>query len=250
MAGLWHADTLIIIAATFVLAGFVKGVVGLGLPTVSLAVLTAALGLEEAILLMLIPSFATNLWQGALGGAFVDILRRLWTLLLAACLGIWLGTGILARSDTALLSAVLGVLLCAYASFGLAAPRLPFPGKRERWLSPVIGAVNGVLTGLTGSFVVPGVLYLQVLGLPRDRLTQAMGILFTVSNLALAAALADNRLLSLDSISISSAALAPALLGMALGQWVRHRLPEQQFQRVFFWALLVLGAYIVGKAFL
>ena len=247
---LWHAETLLLIAAIFVLAGFVKGVVGLGLPTVSLGLLTATLGLKEAMALMLIPSFATNVWQGAVGGYFTAAMRRLWTLLVAVCVGTWAGAGLLARSDPVVLSGVLGLLVCTYAVIGLATPKMPSPGKSEGWLSPVIGALNGILTGLTGSYMVPGVLYLQALGLRRDALVQAMGILFTVSTVALAVALAGNQLLSMELGAMSFAALAPALLGMVIGQRVRHGISEKHFRRVFLCALLALGAYIGAEAFL
>ncbi len=245
---LWPAETLALIAAIFVLAGLVKGVVGLGLPIVSLGLLTTVAGLEVAMALMLAPSFATNVWQALQGGAFRALLRRLWTLLLAACLGIWFGAAVLARSDAGLLSGLLGLALVLYALSGLSGFHLPAPGRREVWISPGLGLVNGVMTGLTGSFTVPGVAYLQALGLTRDELIQAMGILFTVSTVALAVALADNRLLSAELGVLSGTALAPAFLGLWLGRWLRYRIPEARFRQVFLVALLLLGAYIVARA--
>jgi uncharacterized membrane protein YfcA len=101
---------------------------------------------------------------------------------------------------------------------------------------------------MTGSFVVPGVMYLQGLGLSRDQLVQAMGITFTASTLALGLALRGNALLSLEQVQMSAAALPPALLGMALGQRIRKNLPETIFRRIFFTALLVLGLYIIANA--
>jgi uncharacterized membrane protein YfcA len=112
----------------------------------------------------------------------------------------------------------------------------------------LLGAVNGILTGMTGSFVVPGVLFLQAIGLSRDQLIQAMGMLFTASTVALAVALQGNHLLTLELGTLSAAALLPAILGMVLGQRVRQSLPEQVFRRVFFIALLILGAYIIASA--
>ena len=50
-------STLSIIIFVFLLAGTVKGVIGLGLPTVSLAILTIAMDLTSAMALLLIPSF-------------------------------------------------------------------------------------------------------------------------------------------------------------------------------------------------
>jgi uncharacterized membrane protein YfcA len=247
---MWPPEVLAVIAATFLLAGLVKGVVGLGLPTVALALLTAALGLKEAMALMVIPAIATNVWQGLTGGAFIIILRRFWTLLAAACIGTWFGAGILARADAGLLSGLLGILLCVYSGMSIAAPQIPPPGRLERSLSPLFGAASGFVTGLTGSFVVPGVLYLQALGLPRDILVQTMGVAFTVSMVTLAAALARHDLLSADLGLLSAAAVVPALLGMVLGGQVRRRLPEQRFRQVLFAALLLLGMYIAGRAFL
>ncbi|MCC6467300.1 MAG: sulfite exporter TauE/SafE family protein [Alphaproteobacteria bacterium] len=241
---MWTPETLAFVAGTFFLAGLVKGVIGLGLPTISLALLTVAVGLKDALGLLLVPSFVTNLWQGAVGGALGPILRRLWPLLAAVCAGTWFGVGILARGEAALLSALLGVLLCAYAALSLAQFRVPPPGRYEAAVGLLVGAINGVLTGMTGSFVVPGVFYLQALGLKRDVLVQAMGVLFAVSSIALAVALSDRRLLSADVAWVSLAALLPALAGMALGQFLRRYLSEAGFRRVFLLSLFALGAWI------
>ena len=239
---------LLAIAATFLLAGTVKGVIGLGLPTVSLALLTVTLGLHQAMALLLIPSFATNLWQALVGGNGRVILRRIWPFLLLATVTVPLGALALTRVDLAWLSGLLGVLLIVYAVAGLTGFRLAVAARHEAWAGPLVGAVNGVLTGMTGAFAVPGVFFLQAIGLPRDLLVQAMGMLFTVSTLALAGALQANALLSAELGVLSVAAVVPAIAGMATGQWLRRRLSEAAFRRVFFAALLALGGYIVARA--
>ena len=237
-----------LVSVTFLVAGIVKGVIGLGLPTVSLALLTATLGLKEAMALMLIPSLVTNLWQAFVGGAFAAIVRRFWTLLLAVCIGVVLGAQLLSRSDNTFLSGVLGILLSIYSGLSLMTPQISSPGRWESWLSPTIGAVNGVITGLTGSFVVPGVPYLQALGLPRELLIQAMGILFTVSTLALAIALTGHSLLPRELGVLSLAGLVPAFLGVLSGQRLRRRVREERFRHIFFIGLMVLGAYMTVRA--
>jgi uncharacterized membrane protein YfcA len=247
---MWTTETLLIVGGTFLLAGFVKGVIGLGVPTVSLALLTVTLGMKPAMALLLLPSLVTNLWQAFAAGNFLAIVKRTWTLLVAMCLATWAGVHLLTRTDTVVLSVLLGALLCAYAGLGLARPQIPQPGRHETWLSPVVGVINGVLTGLTGSFVVPGVPYLQALGLGRDALVQAMGIMFTVSTVALAVSLSGQSLLPGDLWLMSLAAVLPALLGMVLGQSVRQGLSEVVFRRVFFISLVLLGLYIVASALL
>ncbi len=238
--------TVLAIIATFALAGTVKGVIGLGLPTVSLGLLVVAIDLPSAMALLLVPSFVTNFWQAAVGGNAGAIARRLWLFMAMAAITVWLGASALTRVDPSLLTALLGTLLIAYGTFSLAGLRITIPTHRELWLGTLLGSANGVLTGMTGSFVVPGVLFLQALGLPRDMLIQAMGMLFTVSTVALALALQGNNLLTMELGAYSLAGLLPALAGMVLGQRIRQRLSEQMFRRVFFLALLVLGGYIVA----
>ena len=238
---------LIIIAATFVVAGLVKGVIGLGLPTITLAVLTVGLDLPQAMALLLIPSFVTNLWQGIFGGNFILILRRLWPFLVPAVLLVWLGGKIFTEVDHRLMTLLLGVLLAIYAALNLAGVRLTLSRAQETWVGPVLGAANGVLTGMTGSFVMPGVMFLQAIGLSRDILVQAMGVLFTLSTVALAVSLHGGGMLSADLGLVSVAGVVPALIGMVLGQQVRKRLSEALFRKVFFWVLLALGLYIIAN---
>lgn len=240
--------SLAAIAATFLLAGCVKGVVGFGLPTVSLALLTIAFGLPQAMALMLVPAFVTNVWQAVAGGGAIAVFRRIWPFLLMAGVTVWIGALALTRVDVQLLSAMLGLLLVVYAVVSLGGIRLSLSARQEVWAGPLLGTVNGVLTGMTGSYVVPGVMFLQGIGLPRDRLVQAMGMLFLVSTLALGLALGGNDFLSAELGLASTAALVPALVGMALGQSLRRRLPEQRFRQIFFVALLLLGGYIVAGA--
>ena len=247
---MWDPQILIIVSAVFLLAGCVKGVIGMGLPVVSVGLLAAFLGPKEAIALMLVPSFLTNVWQSVVGGSFVVLMRRLWTLLLAVCVGVWFGAAVLAAADAVVISGALGLLLCLYAGIGLLTPQVPTPGRREVWLSPVVGAVNGVLTGITGTFAFPGVPYLQALGLPRDVFIQAMGILFTISTVALAVALGGHGLLPAELGLLSTIAIVPAFAGMVGGQWIRRGIPEPLFRKVILVCLLVLGLYLVARAVL
>jgi len=242
--------SVIVIAATFLLAGTVKGVIGLGLPTLSLGLLTAALDLTTAMALLIIPSFITNLWQAIDGGNTRELLRRLWPFLLMAAITVWPGAMALTRLDLALLSILLGGLLVSYSLLSMVGFHLSITSRSEAWTGPVFGTVNGILTGMTGSFVVPGVMYLQSIGLPRDMLIQAMGILFTASTLALAFALHTNKLLTPELGLVSAMAVVPAAVGMVAGQRIRRKLPEALFRRIFFIAILSLGVCIILKTLL
>jgi len=241
--------SILVVLGTFLLAGTVKGIIGLGLPTVSLALLTVAIGLPDAMALILVPSFVTNLWQALTGGNGRAIFRRYWLFLLSAGATVWLGVWVLTRVDINWLSALLGALIVVYAVVALAGFKLTLTETQETRLGPLVGAANGLLTGMTGAFVVPGVFYLQSIGLSRDMLIQSMGMLFTVSTLALGISLQANHLLTVELGQMSVIALLPAIIGMIIGQRIRRKLPEKHFKRIFFISLLILGVYILVNTF-
>lgn len=242
---MFEPSTLAAIFCTFLIAGTVKGIVGLGLPTVSLGLLVVAFDLPTAMVLLLVPSFATNLWQALIGGNFSLILQRIWPFLIFATITVWIGALALRAVDLNYLSALLGILLLIYSALGLAGKKFSIDAKREIWAGPLLGLINGIFTGMTGSFAVPSVMYIQAIGLPRNQLVQAMGMLFAVSTIALAASMQGNNFIDSELGMLSVLALAPALLGMVLGQKIRRKMSEELFRRVFFNALLLLGGYIV-----
>ena len=243
-------DPLIITASAgvFLLAGLIKGVIGLGLPTVSLGLLVGIFDLTTAITLMLVPSFVTNIWQATLGGHAIVITRRIWPFLLMVILTISLGASTLSWVPLPLLSVLLGGLLVLYAALSLAGLHLRLSHRQERWLGPLCGGINGALTGMTGSFVVPGVMYLQAVGFTRDELVQAMGILFTVSTLVLALALQNEQIFTWELGIISAVATLPAVVGMFIGQYLRGKLSQGRFRQLFSGAVLALGGYVTINA--
>jgi len=235
--------------AVFVLAGFVKGVIGMGLPTVAMGLLSVTMAPAQAAALLVLPSLVTNLWQ-IFGPGWWALVRRMATMLAGVCLGIAAGAGWLTGQGggSARVTAALGVALVAYALLGLLKVRLHVPAQHERWLSPVVGLATGLVTAASGVFVIPAVPYLNALGLEKEDLVRALGISFLVSTIALAVSLRSGGALEMGNVVGSLLALLPALLGMALGQWVRLRVQPELFKKIFFSGLLALGSYLVLRS--
>lgn len=199
----------------FIAAGLVKGVTGMGLPTVAMGLLGLLMPPQAAAALLVLPSLLTNLWQLLAGPALA-----------------------------------LGAALIVYAGYALCSPVFQVSGRVEKWLSPLMGGLTGVITGATGVFVIPAVPWLQALGFRRDELVQALGLSFTLSTLALAAGLALHDGWHDDAWLLSALALLPALLGMWLGQRIRSRLSPQRFRQGFLLFLLALGIELIARGWL
>ena len=238
---------LAFVLAVFVLAGFTKGIIGLGLPTISMGLLAVVLSPVEAAALLILPSLVTNAWQMLGGPHLRSLLRRLWPRNLGVCLGTWAGAAFLSGPGGPYGALALGVALMAYAVSGLAALKPAVSAGAERWMGPLAGVVTGAITAATGVFVIPAVPYLQAIGLAKDELVQALGLCFTVSTLALAVTLAGSAGLGPTLVGPSLAGVVAAIAGMRLGQAFRARLSPRAFRLWFFSGLLALGAYLAAR---
>jgi len=235
------------IALVFVLAGIVKGVIGMGLPTVAVALLSMVMAPQEAAAILLVPSFVTNVVQLFAGQRLRHLLRRFSPLVLGIFAGTW-GAALLGIGQSASIATpILGGALVTYAVLGLRNMRFTLGGRAERILSLPAGAVTGVITAATGVFVLPAVPFLQALGLEKDDLVQALGICFTACTVALGLALAGTGSLQVATGTLSMLAVIPAVAGMWLGQLLRSRISAALFRRWFFAGLLIIGVTFLGK---
>ena len=240
---------LVAVAAIYVLAGSVKGAIGLGLPTVSMGLLGIWLPVEQAAAILILPAFLTNVWQSLAGGALISLLSRLWPMLICLVVGTLLTAGIMTGGNSALNGAFLGAILALYAGLVLAGCRFTVAQKSELALGSAAGLTTGLISGATGIFVVPVAPYLEAMKLGKNELVQAIGITALIATSALALGLGLNDSLQVEVVVPGSIAVVAAFAGMFLGQAVRAKLSIELFRRWVLIALMMLGAAMIIRAF-
>ena len=166
---------LILIAAAFVLAGFIKGVIGMGLPTVAMGLLAVTMQPSHALAIVIVPAIITNIWQTFVGPYLRDIIRRLWPLMAGTVIGIWLNAGMLTGPYARYGTIVLGVLLVIYAVIGLSKFSFSVARSDEKWIGGIVGLITGVVSAATGVQVIPSMPFMQAIGMEKDELVQALG---------------------------------------------------------------------------
>jgi uncharacterized membrane protein YfcA len=229
--------------AVFLVAGTIKGLVGLGLPTVTIALTSLVMPLTEAIALIALPTVITNIWQAAVGGRFRVILRRHWSLIATLTASLYLTMWVVGQRGPGWASLVLGAVLVVYGVMGLLRLHPRLAPQFERPLAPVIGVVSGFVAGLVGVPIIPLMPFLQALEIRPSEVVQTLGIVLCATSLALAVSLLSFGLLDGPRAMVSAAAVVPAIGGMWLGQAIRSRLSLDQFRLAVFWALLLMGLY-------
>ena len=249
MAGLpLDAVFLSVSMTVLIMAGTVKGVIGIGLPLITIPALSFFVGVPQAIAIMSLPILITNGYQAFASRELPDVARRFWPLLLTLIAGVVLGTSLLVTLDEQILYAVLGSAVIAFGLLNLLNPSFHLPARSELWLSPPIGFGAGVLGGLSNFFGPPIVVFLVALRLPREAFVAAVGLAFFVGALPLSGLLLVYGVSGWAEALASLAAVPPVLLGVKLGERLRRRVPQDLFRLLVLGLLIVIGLSLLRRA--
>jgi hypothetical protein len=172
---------------------------------------------------------------------------RRWPLYLATLPGIGVGIVLLGWVDQAVATRVLGVLIVLYALMTLLRPSFSLPKSLERPFQIPVGLVNGVLTGLTGSQVMPLMPYMLSVRMEADQLVQAVNIAVITASVFLAVGLLSSGLMSPPSLVLSAAAVVPALLGVEIGNKIRRYIPKEALRILILAVLALIGVGLTLK---
>jgi uncharacterized membrane protein YfcA len=230
------------------LAGVVKGATGLGYSSCALPFLVASIGLKPAMGLILVPAMATNLSVAFTAGHFAEIARRFARLYAAILPGIAVGIYMLIWIAQSLAVRTLGVIIILYSLATLIRPQFAISKPAERFLQVPTGFANGVLTGLTGSQVMPLFPYMMSLDLDPARLVQAINLAVTVATVFLGIGLFSTGILSSSLLAASIVAILPAVAGVEIGNRLRGHIPAAQFRSVALYVLLASGILLLVRS--
>lgn len=233
--------------AGFFLAGIVKGATGLGYATCALPVITATIGLKPAMALVLIPAMATNVSLAFTTGHCAELARRFSSLYLAMVPGIAVGIYLLLWISPSVAVKTLGTIIVGYVALTLLRPRYSLSAGLERWLQVPTGFLNGVLTGLTGSQVMPLFPYMMSLDLDPNRMVQAINLAVMIASAVLAFGLIATGVMTVQLLGVSVLAVGPALLGVEIGAKARKRIPVSQFRLGALLVLLMMGTLMMVR---
>jgi hypothetical protein len=239
---------LALASAGLLFAGIVKGATGLGYASAALPLLVLTVGHGPAMAIVLVPAVATNVSVAVATGHAREIALRFGPLYLAMVPGIAAGVAALRWVDEPTAIAALGLSLISYAALALARPDYCIPLRLHRPLLLPTGFLNGVVTGLTGSQVMPLLPFVLGLRLDSARTVQAMNLAVLVASSVLGIALAFGGLMTPFLLCLSALAVLPALAGVSIGTRIRERLAAETFRTTVLLVLIAMGAGMLVRA--
>ena len=225
--------------------GVVKGVTGVGIPLVSLSLLSLFLPLADAVVLLPVPIIVANIWQSVARGRFVPALRRFWPLVLAMFIGTVAGANLFVSLEAAALNLLVGALVVVFSLSSFMNPQLRLPSRFERGLGVAAGVLGGFMGGVSALFGPPVIMYLTSLRLDRETFVGVISSIYLCGATALVVVFGSVGVMSGTQLAESFAACAPLMLGVWAGERFRGRIREAVFRKLLLVVLLGVGVRLV-----
>ena len=245
----YSLELVAIISAAVCLGGFVKGVTGIGLPIVAIAVMVNFLDPLTTFATLIIPILVTNLWQAVTSGNWTAPFKRFWLMIILFVGFLLVGADLAATLNTETLLLVLGISVAVFAACNLVKPReRPLSPTVEHIAAPLAGVLGGMLGGLTAIWGPPMMMLFVMLKLNKDDWVQTVGLVWFVGSVPLTYAYWQNGMLNSDTAPMSLYACLPGMLGIWIGEMIRRRINQETFRKVMLLVLFVIGANLIRRA--
>ena len=235
--------TLVALMTTFLIAGTVKGMIGMGMPAICMVLLTLFIPPLEAIPLTAIPTMLVNLLQLQRSQARHIVIKKYSVFGGTLLISIFLTGFFILSFPEALLLLALGIAMVVFAVQALAGFRLRF--SSQAYWQVLCGAVAGFIGGLSSVFSPPIVMYLLGRDADKEEFIAATGFLFFAGCAPMVLALWINGVLTLDLAITSLLGLVLALAGFMLGEWIRHYISQDWFRKLILLFFLVMGCRLI-----
>ncbi|MDP4991097.1 MAG: sulfite exporter TauE/SafE family protein [Marivita lacus] len=240
-------ELLAIGAVVFVIAGSVKGMVGIGLPTAAISMLTMVIDPRTAIALGLVPIVVSNAWQvwsmGDIRGAF----QRYWVFALALGVSVFVTVLLSAEVSDRVIFLALGLSIVSFAVLNLRFTMPRLPDRFDKLGQLGFGTAGGILGGLSGVWVAPVIMYMSARQVPKDEFVRAVGLLLLIGGVPFALAYVQQGFLTPELGALSVALVVPTLLGFSLGARLRSRLSNEKFRKLVLYVFLLLGLNLLRR---
>ena len=239
---------LSLIVISFLLAGTIKGAVGMGLPTAAMGLMTLVLDPRTAIALILMPMLLSNAWQVYRSGDTLRAMRRYLPLALALMVGVGGTVSLSGSAPDRLLLGMLGVSLLIFVAVNASrwAPRIT--AARDRPVQIATGAIAGVMGGLTSVWAPPMAVYLAAKKVDKDEFVRASGLLIFLGSLPLTIGYLRQGTLTRELAFVSFFLLIPTFAGFAFGERLRSRFSEAGFRRALLLVFALMGLNLIRRA--
>ena len=245
-----QASVIAGVICSLIIAGLLKGMIGVGMPVVALPLLSVFIDIKSAAILLSMPLLFSNLPQALEGGRTGRCLMQLMPVIVGVIPGTFLGVRVLLALDADVAKIIAGLVLVGVGGVTLLAPKLQLQSRLVLPTGITFGFFGGILGGIAAMSGPLVFIFLLAKGLRGKAFTKQASLYLVLSAGSLAILLTASREFTWLDASVSTAATLPVVLGMYLGQRLRDKIAPETFKKLVLSAVIAAGVELLRHGLL
>jgi len=237
--------TLIYVALVYFLGGLTQGVLGVGLITVVIALLSFVFDVKLTIALVLVPTLVTSFFQMINGGNLKKIIPDVRVYLIFSTTLIIPGVWLLKSLNSNLILVFIAIILFSNSALSLMNKKISIPSYQHPLSQSSMGSLNGFIIGLTSIYTMPFVFLLQSLQYPKEKAVQFMGLAFVLYSSMQLITFSSMQLIDWKTFIPSLLVTLPVVIGFFVGKKIRSHISETVFRKLFHLMLIIMSIVII-----
>ena len=237
--------TLIYVALVYFLGGLTQGVLGVGLITVVIALLSFVFDVKLTIALVLVPTLVTSFFQMINGGNLKKIIPDVRVYLIFSTTLIIPGVWLLKSLNSNLILVFIAIILFSNSALSLMNKKISIPSYQHPLSQSSMGSLNGFIIGLTSIYTMPFVFLLQSLQYPKEKAVQFMGLAFVLYSSMQLITFSSMQLIDWKAFIPSLLVTLPVVIGFFVGKKIRSYISETFFRKLFHLMLIIMSIVII-----
>ena len=237
--------TFFYILLVYFIGGITQGILGVGLITVVISLLSFVVDVKETIALVIIPTIITSFFQMINGNILRKITIDTKFFLIFSTLIIIPGVILLKTLQSDLILIFIAILLFINSTLFLSNRIISIPNHKSSLIQSIAGSFNGFIIGLTSIYTMPFVFLLQSLKYDKEKTVQFMGLAFLLYSLMQFFSFIFLKLIDISTIIPSLIVSIPVVIGFFLGKIIRRYVSEILFKKLFYIMLLLMSGIIL-----
>ena len=242
-------EVCVFVAACYLVAGTIKGFLGLGLPTTAITLMTFFFSPLQALAVNLIPMLLTNLFQVSKVDDLPDLVRRYGLFAVALTVSIFGFSFVTAQVPEDALRLIVAVTVMVFAVYNLIGKPIKLSPEKDKIWQVVLGVSAGLMGALTSMWAVPLVIYLISKNLTPKAFVDASGFLLLVGCVPLAVGYIATGLVTMAVLGPAAIGTVAALLGFRIGEALRGKVEQTRFRQILLWFFFLMGVRMMLVAF-
>ena len=243
-------EVALIVSLAFFVAGVVKGVIGIGLPTTAITIMTFFVSPLMALGLNLIPMTVTNIWQFSKADNPRELIKNYKYFAISLVVFILITSFYANQIGDNVVRLIFAVAVLLFVSLQIFGFNFKMDPKRDSLWQSSLGTLGGIFGGAASIWAVPVTMYLLMKNVKPKQFVDVSGFLIMIGCLPVSIGYIATGVFQPNMFIYGALGSVIGIVGFQIGEKLRNKVNAKTFKNLLLIFFSISAINMIIRSFL